>query len=150
MSINDIYNRWVERADAFPADELKALGNDETALKDAFFQDLEFGTGGLRGVIGIGTNRMNIYTVGRATQGLADYLNERFEAPSVAVCRDSRNMGETFARVAAQVLAGNGVRVHIYPRIEPTPALSFAVRDLGCSAGINVTASHNPAAYNGY
>ncbi len=123
---------------------------DDSVIADAFFKDLEFGTAGLRGVIGAGTNRMNVYTVGRATQGLADYLNSRFERPSVAIARDSRHMGEVFVRHAASVLAANGVSVHVYPRIEPTPALSFAVRDLGCAGGICMTASHNPAAYNGY
>lgn len=120
------------------------------AIADAFFQDLEFGTAGLRGIIGAGTNRMNVYTVRRATQGFADYLNARFDAPSVAIARDSRHKGAEFVRAAASVLAANGVKVHVYPRIEPTPALSFAVRDLGCSGGICMTASHNPAAYNGY
>ena len=123
---------------------------DDAAVADAFFQDLEFGTAGLRGVIGAGTNRMNVYTVARATQGLAEHLNARFENPSVAIARDSRHKGELFVRTAASVLAANGIRCLVYPRVEPTPALSFAVRDLGCSAGINMTASHNPAAYNGY
>ncbi len=123
---------------------------DATAVEDAFFQDLEFGTGGLRGILGAGSNRMNIYTVAQATQGLADYLNARFDEPSVAVGHDSRNKGELFCQVVAGVLAANGVKAHLYPRLEPTPAVSFAVRDLDCSAGVNVTASHNPAAYNGY
>ncbi len=122
----------------------------EAAVADAFFQDLEFGTAGLRGIIGAGTNRMNRYTVARATQGLADYLNAHFENPSVAIARDSRHKGREFSRIAACVLAANGIRALLYTRLEPTPALSFAVRDLGCSAGINMTASHNPAAYNGY
>lgn len=145
--------QWMEHVtDANLKLELEnmAAKGDERAIADAFFQDLEFGTAGLRGVIGAGTNRMNFYTVRRATQGLADYLNAHFENPSVAIARDSRNMGEEFMRAAACVLAANGVRVFLYPRVEPTPALSFAVRDLGCSAGINITASHNPAAYNGY
>jgi phosphoglucomutase len=124
-------------------------GDRETA-SDAFFQDLAFGTAGLRGVIGAGTNRMNVYTVGRATQGLADYLNATYDNPTVAIARDSRNMGEAFVRTAAGVLAANGIHAMLYPRIEPTPALSFAVRDLKASAGINMTASHNPAEYNGY
>lgn len=124
-------------------------GDRETA-RDAFFQDLAFGTAGLRGVIGAGTNRMNVYTVGRATQGLADYLNTTYDNPTVAIARDSRNMGEAFVRTAAGVLAANGIHAMLYPRIEPTPALSFAVRDLKASAGINMTASHNPAEYNGY
>ena len=121
-----------------------------SAVADAFFQDLEFGTAGLRGIIGAGTNRMNRFTVARATQGLADYLNAHFDSPSVAIARDSRHKGEEFAKLAASVLAANGVRALLYPRIEPTPTLSFAVRDLGCAAGINLTASHNPSAYNGY
>ncbi len=119
-------------------------------VADAFFQELAFGTAGLRGVIGAGTNRMNVYTVARATQGLANYLNAHFERPSVAVARDSRNKGEFFVQVIARVLAANNITAYLYPRIEPTPALSFAVRDLGCSAGINMTASHNPKEYNGY
>lgn len=123
---------------------------DATAVEDAFFQDLEFGTGGLRGMLGAGSNRMNVLTVAQATQGLANYLNAHFENPSVAVAHDSRNKGELFCETVAGVLAANGVRTYLYPRLEPTPALSFATRDLGCSAGINVTASHNPAAYNGY
>lgn len=131
--------------------ELSDLSNaDDAAVADAFFQDLAFGTAGLRGIIGAGTNRMNVYTVARATQGLADYLNAHFDKPSVAIARDSRHKGELFVNAAASVLAANGIRVFIYPRVEPTPALSFAVRDLGCSAGINMTASHNPAVYNGY
>ena len=150
MDIQTTYGRWLERADGSLHDALVALGADAGALEDAFYRDLSFGTAGLRGVIGPGTNRMNIHTVGRATQGLADYLNANFEEPTVAICRDSRRMGEEFAKVAAGVLAANGIRSFVYPRIEPTPALSFAVRDLGCSAGINVTASHNPAEYNGY
>lgn len=143
---------WIARADDPTVQEqLQALkAGDETAVRDAFYQDLAFGTGGLRGIIGAGPNRMNAYTVAKATQGLANYLNAHFDAPSVAIARDSRNMGETFVQVAAGVLAANGIRSHLYPRIEPTPALSFAVRDLGCSAGICMTASHNPAPYNGY
>lgn len=123
---------------------------DATAVEDAFFQDLEFGTGGLRGMLGAGSNRMNVHTVAQATQGLANYLNAHFDNPSVAVAHDSRNKGEVFCETVAGVLAANGVKTYLYPRLEPTPALSFATRDLGCSAGINVTASHNPAAYNGY
>ena len=130
-------------------EELLACG-EQSRIDDAFFQNLAFGTAGLRGILGVGTNRMNIYTVAQATQGLADYLNAHFENPSVAICRDSRLKGELFVRTAARVLAGNGVRALLYPRVEPTPALSWAVRDLNCSAGINVTASHNPANYNGY
>lgn len=149
MSVETEYERWVEHADEL-RDELQALQDDATAQRDAFYRDLAFGTGGLRGIIGAGPNRMNVYTVAKATQGLADYLKARFDEPCVAIARDSRNKGELFCQVAAGVLAANGVRALLYPRIEPTPALSFAVRDLGCSAGICMTASHNPAEYNGY
>ena len=130
--------------------ELEAMRDDEKATIEAFHQDLEFGTAGLRGIIGAGTNRMNVYTVGRATQGFADYLVANFENPSVAIARDSRNKGEEFVRRAAEVLAANGVKTYVYPRIEPTPCASWAVRDLKCSGGICMTASHNPAPYNGY
>lgn len=149
----DLLNLWLEKVeDEELLDELRGMrdSGDERAVNDAFFQDLEFGTAGLRGIIGAGTNRMNIYTVGRATQGFANYLNANFENPSVAIARDSRNKGELFVQVAAGVLAANGVAAHVYPRIEPTPALSWAVRDLACSGGICMTASHNPAPYNGY
>lgn len=157
--IKERLNVWLENVeDEELSEELSRLAADleagaegaEAAVADAFFQDLEFGTAGLRGVIGAGTNRMNRYTVARATQGLADYLNAHFENPSVAIARDSRHKGREFSRIAACVLAANGIRSLLYTRLEPTPALSFAVRDLGCSAGINMTASHNPAAYNGY
>ena len=127
-----------------------ADAGDDSAAVDAFFQDLAFGTAGLRGTLGAGTNRMNIYTVGRATQGFADYLNANFENPSVAIARDSRNKGELFVKMTASILAANGIVAHVYPKISPVPTLSFAVRDLGCSGGICMTASHNPAAYNGY
>ena len=145
------YTRWAERVtDPELAEQLAAMKGDEKAIEDAFFQDLEFGTAGLRGVLGAGSNRMNVYTVALATQGLANYLKANFDEPSVAICRDSRHKGELFCHVAAEVLAANGVAAHLYPRLEPTPACSFATRDLGCSAGINITASHNPAEYNGY
>ena len=145
------YTRWAERVtDPELAEQLAAMKGDEKAIEDAFFQDLEFGTAGLRGVLGAGSNRMNVYTVALATQGLANYLKANFDEPGVAICRDSRHKGELFCRVAAEVLAANGVAAHLYPRLEPTPACSFATRDLGCSAGINITASHNPAEYNGY
>ncbi|MGI6591510.1 MAG: phospho-sugar mutase [Eggerthellaceae bacterium] len=126
--------------------------DDESDLIDAFYRTLSFGTAGLRGIMGVGTNRMNIYTVGQATQGLADYLNQSTQdhRPSVAISFDSRLNSALFSQTAASVLAANGIEVHIYPRLEPTPALSFAVRHLGCDAGINITASHNPAEYNGY
>ena len=148
--------RWIanvsdEELAAELAEMKKAAdAGDDSAAVDAFFQDLAFGTAGLRGTLGAGTNRMNIYTVGRATQGFADYLNANFESPSVAIARDSRNKGELFVQVTASILAANGIVAHVYPKISPVPTLSFAVRDLGCSGGICMTASHNPAAYNGY
>lgn len=148
--------RWIanvsdEELAAELAEMKKAAdAGDDSAAVDAFFQDLAFGTAGLRGTLGAGTNRMNIYTVGRATQGFADYLNANFDNPSVAIARDSRNKGELFVRVTASILAANGIVAHVYPKISPVPTLSFAVRDLGCSGGICMTASHNPAAYNGY
>lgn len=129
--------------------ELTKEGNEDK-LFDAFYRDLAFGTAGLRGTLGVGTNRMNVYVVAQATQGVADYLNAHYENPTLALARDSRNKGEDFQKVAAGVLAANGVHVYVYPRIEPVPTLSFAVRHLGTSAGIVLTASHNPAPYNGY
>ncbi|OUO35934.1 phospho-sugar mutase [Olsenella sp. An290] len=129
--------------------ELMQPGNEDK-LFDAFYRDLAFGTAGLRGTLGVGTNRMNVYVVAQATQGVADYLNAHYENPTLALARDSRNKGEDFQRVAAGVLAANGIHVYVYPRIEPVPTLSFAVRHLGTSAGIVLTASHNPAPYNGY
>lgn len=123
---------------------------DSEKLSDAFYRSLAFGTAGLRGTLGVGTNRMNVYTVAQASQGLATYLNAHFENPTVAIARDSRNKGEDFVKAAAGVLAANGIKSFVYPRIEPVPTLSFATRDLTCSAGICVTASHNPAQYNGY
>lgn len=130
-------------------EELKNI-NDEKEIEDRFYKDLEFGTGGLRGVIGAGTNRMNIYTVSKATQGFANYLNENFKAPSVAIAYDSRNMSKEFAKAAALTLCANNVKVHLYESLRPTPVLSFTVRHLNCSGGIVITASHNPKQYNGY
>ena len=147
---------WMENVDvpelSAELSRMRAAADsgDDEPMTDAFFQDLAFGTAGLRGVIGAGTNRMNVYTVGRATQGFSDYLNATFENPTVAIARDSRNKGEDFVRRAASVFAANGVVVYVYPRISPVPTLSWAVRDLGCSGGVCVTASHNPAPYNGY
>ena len=123
---------------------------DEKAVEDAFFQNLEFGTAGLRGTIGPGTNRMNATTVARATQGLANYLNKNFQQPSVAIAHDSRNKGERFTEITASVLAANGITAHVFPRLEATPALAFATQHLHCDAGICITASHNPKEYNGY
>ncbi|MGN0073491.1 MAG: phospho-sugar mutase [Coriobacteriales bacterium] len=150
MDVMQEYQRWCSEAAELPAGQLEALAGDEEAILDAFRCELSFGTAGLRGILGAGPNRMNVYTVGKATQGLADYLNATFSSPSVAIARDSRNCGDLFVRTAAGVLAANGVTAYVYTRPVPTPALSFAVRHLGCSAGINITASHNPAAYNGY
>lgn len=144
------YERWLEHVSAQEAEQLREQADSIEELHDAFYRELAFGTAGLRGIIGLGPNRMNVYTVGKATQGLADYLNAHYENPSVAIARDSRNMGEEFVSAAACVLAANGIVAHVYHAIQPTPVLSFTVRDLHCSAGINVTASHNPAAYNGY
>lgn len=152
MTQMELYRRWILNAtdDADLQTELKSIENDNEAINDRFYRDLEFGTGGLRGVLGAGTNRMNIYTIRRATQGLADYVNESFDNPSVAISYDSRIKSDIFARAAAEVLAANGIHVHIYPQLAPTPMLSYAVRALKCNAGIMVTASHNPAKYNGY
>ena len=152
MDYQQQLTRWLERAGEDPdlIAELHQVKDDPKAVADRFYRDLAFGTGGLRGVIGAGTNRMNIYTVRRATQGLADYLNAAGLPKAVAIARDSRLKGEMFAREAARVLAANGITAWVYPRLEPTPALSWAVRYLNCGAGICVTASHNPARYNGY
>lgn len=145
---------WLQNAveDKDVVAELKALqeSNDVAEIEERFYRDLEFGTGGLRGVIGAGTNRMNIYTVRQATQGLAAYILASGNASKVAIGYDSRIKSDVFAQQAAQVLAANGIKVYLYPRLMPTPALSFAVRHLGCGGGICVTASHNPAKYNGY
>lgn len=150
MDMMKEYKRWVKNAtaDADVASELKTM--DAARVEDAFYRDLAFGTGGLRGVIGAGTNRMNIYTVAKASQGLADYLKKHFAAPSVAIGYDSRIKSDVFAKVAAGVFAANGVRVHIWPTLMPVPTVSFATRYLGACAGVMVTASHNPSKYNGY
>ena len=150
--IHALYDLWKKQAVADPdlIAELESVAGKEDEILDRFYKNLEFGTGGLRGVIGAGTNRMNVYTVGQATQGLATYLNSTYEAPSVAIAYDSRIKSETFARFAAGVLAANGIKVYIYPELVPTPMLSFAVRYFSCKSGIVITASHNPAKYNGY
>lgn len=144
------YDQWLEHVTAEEATQLREQAESIEELHDAFYRELAFGTAGLRGIIGLGPNRMNTYTVGKATQGLANYLNAHYDNPSVAIARDSRNGGDEFVRAAASVLAANGIVAYVYRAIQPTPVLSFTVRELGCSAGINVTASHNPAAYNGY
>ncbi len=144
---------WQEQLDepqlAEELADLLASKQDET-ITDAFYRDLEFGTAGLRGVLGPGANRMNVYTVSQATQGLADYLNKHFEVPNVCIMRDSRNKGKEFVEATASVLAANGIKSYVAPRIEPVPVLSFATRYLKASAGVVITASHNPAPYNGY
>ena len=144
------YESWLDNAkeDLDLAEELKHMNDAD--IEDAFYRSLEFGTGGLRGIIGAGTNRMNIYTVGKATQGIADYINANFKEPSVAISYDSRIKSELFAKTAAQVFAANGIKAFIYDTLMPTPCLSYAVRALKCSMGVMITASHNPAKYNGY
>lgn len=149
MSYMDEYKRWVENVkDEELSDALKNM--DEAQIEDAFYRDLEFGTGGLRGTIGAGTNRMNIYTVAKASQGLSDYLVKSFEEPSVAIGYDSRIKSDVFAKTAASVFAANGIKVNLWPRLNPVPTVSFATRYLHTSAGVMVTASHNPSKYNGY
>ncbi len=150
--MKELYNKWLELATADPdiIDELKSIADDAEAINDRFYKDLAFGTGGLRGVIGAGTNRMNVYTVGRATQGLAEYVNSVTKNGSVAIAYDSRIKSDVFAKHSAAILAANGIKVYIYKELMPTPMLSFAVRHFKCDAGIVITASHNPAIYNGY
>ncbi len=149
------YKSWLECSyfDEETKSELKGIENDENEIKERFYKDLEFGTGGLRGIIGAGTNRINKYTVGRATQGLADYIkaeNKGRNDLSVAIAYDSRNKSDEFAQRAGVVLAANGIKAYVFDELRPTPELSFAVRELGCDAGIVITASHNPPEYNGY
>ena len=154
MDCRSLYDLWCEKVtDAELRASLDSMANDDEAIEDAFYRTLEFGTAGLRGVLGAGTNRMNIHTVGQATQGIANYINDQAgdDTPgTVAICYDSRINSQLFAHTAASVLAANGITSYVYPRLEPTPALSFATRYLGCAMGINVTASHNPSQYNGY
>lgn len=152
MSVKELYTEWCQKAvdDSDLLPELLEIENNDDEIRERFYRNLEFGTGGLRGVLGAGTNRMNVYTVRRATQGLANYVKASFEKPSVAISYDSRIKSIQFAQAAASVLAENGIKVHIYKELMPTPCLSWAVRALGCSAGIMVTASHNPSKYNGY
>ncbi len=150
--INENYLLWKEKAVADPdlIRELNEIEGKDELISDAFYKNLEFGTAGLRGVIGAGTNRMNIYTVGQASQGLAAYVNSVTKNGTVAIAYDSRIKSEEFAKTAAEVFAANGIKVYIYPELAPTPMLSFAVRRLKCDAGVVITASHNPAKYNGY
>ncbi|MBR0463537.1 MAG: phospho-sugar mutase [Clostridia bacterium] len=151
--IRQVYETWVKNAvfDEDVARELADMSGDEARIEDAFYRDLAFGTGGLRGVIGAGTNRMNVYTVAKASRGLGEYvLRHAAKTPSIAVSYDSRIKSDLFSRVASAVFASMGIHVHLYPRLMPTPCLSYAVRALGCDAGVMVTASHNPSRYNGY
>ena len=152
MSIQELYQCWLkesaENEEIYK--ELVTIAGDDSAIEDRFYRELEFGTGGLRGVLGAGSNRMNVYTVGKATQGYSNYLKKNFSAPSVAIAYDSRIHSDLFAQTAAAIFAANDIQVHLYPKLMPTPSLSFAVRDLHCSGGIVITASHNPAKYNGY
>lgn len=150
--VNEKYLLWCQKATKDPdlIKELKEIEGNEEIISDAFYKNLEFGTAGLRGVIGAGTNRMNIYTVGQASQGLAAYVNSVTENGSIAIAYDSRIKSDVFAKCAAEIFAANGIKVYIYPELVPTPMLSFAVRRLKCDAGVVITASHNPAKYNGY
>ncbi|WP_080832576.1 phospho-sugar mutase [Cohnella massiliensis] len=148
----ELYTAWLNdpNVDEETKAELRRIADEPAEIEDRFYRDLEFGTGGLRGVMGAGTNRMNRYVVGKATQGFARYLLARFSSPSVVIAHDSRNQSDTFALEAACVLAANGIKTYLYPSLRPTPQLSFAVRDLKAAGGIVVTASHNPPEYNGY
>ena len=153
MDYKEVYEQWLANPyfDEATKEELKKIASDENEIKERFYMDLEFGTAGLRGIIGAGTNRMNIYVVRRATQGLANYIDKvDKKAQGVAIAYDSRHMSPEFAQEAALCLAANGIKAYIFETLRPTPELSFAVRHLGCVAGINVTASHNPPEYNGY
>ena len=153
MDYREIYEQWLANPyfDEATKEELKSIAEDENEIKERFYMDLEFGTAGLRGIIGAGTNRMNIYVVRRATQGLANYIAKvDKKSQGVAIAYDSRHMSPEFAQEAALCLAANGIKAYIFETLRPTPELSFAVRHLGCVAGINVTASHNPPEYNGY
>ena len=153
MDYKEVYEQWLSNPyfDDAPKEELKNIAEDDNEIKERFYMDLEFGTAGLRGIIGAGTNRMNIYVVRRATQGLANYIAKvDKKSQGVAIAYDSRHMSPEFAEEAALCLAANGIKAYIFESLRPTPELSFAVRHLGCAAGINVTASHNPPEYNGY
>ncbi|MEE1526954.1 MAG: phospho-sugar mutase [Blautia sp.] len=153
MDYKELYKDWLENPyfDENTKAELKAIEQDDNEIKERFYKELEFGTAGLRGIIGAGTNRMNIYTVRKTTQGLANYIAAvNGQAKGVAIAYDSRRMSPEFAKEAALCLAANGVKAYIFETLRPTPELSFAVRELGCIAGINITASHNPPEYNGY
>lgn len=152
MVYREKYNEWISSSTISEEvkEELRAI-KDEKEIEDRFYKELEFGTGGLRGIIGAGTNRMNVYTVGKATQGFADFINDTYKGEkAIAIAYDSRNMSKEFAKAAALTLCANGIKVYLYESLRPTPMLSFAVRHLKCKAGIVITASHNPKEYNGY
>ena len=147
------YNEWLEshEIDEETKEELRKIKNNEKEIKDRFYKDLEFGTAGLRGVVGAGTNRMNKYTVGKATQGLANYIIEKnVQDKGVAISYDSRKMSKEFSEQTALILNANGIKTYLFENLRPVPELSFAVRQLGCTAGVMITASHNPPKYNGY
>ena len=152
LSIEEQYTLWCENAtdDADLIDELRSVAGNDEEIRDRFYRELAFGTGGLRGVLGAGCNRLNVYTIRRTTKGLVDYLRAHYDKAAVAISYDSRVKSDVFAKESARVLASAGVHVFIVPELAPTPVLSFMVRELGCQAGIMVTASHNPAKYNGY
>ena len=153
MNVNELYNNWLNNVgnNEDLINELKAIKDNKTEIYERFYKELEFGTAGLRGIIGAGTNRMNIYTVRKATQGLANYIHSlKKDKASVAIAFDSRIKSDVFARESACVLAANGIKVFISKELQPVPVLSFTVRELKCVAGIMITASHNPAKYNGY
>ena len=147
-----IYQEWLNSSllSKEEKDELLLIKNDDNKIKDRFYRDLEFGTGGLRGVMEVGTNRMNRFIIRRATQGLANYLNKKQKGASVAIAYDSRNYSDEFAKETASTLASNGIKVYLFSELMPTPSLSFATRYYKCQAGVVVTASHNPKIYNGY
>ncbi|GHN23887.1 phosphoglucomutase [Lactobacillus delbrueckii] len=149
-NIKNEYSRWSKLAIADPDLSVELNSMNEEQIEDAFYRDLEFGTGGLRGTIGAGTNRMNVYTVARASQGLSNYLNKKYDNPSVAIGYDSRIKSDLFAKVASTVFVLNGIQVNIWPQLSPVPTVSFSTRYLHTSAGIMITASHNPSKYNGY
>ena len=152
--IKEKYNEWLQNASSENDlySELKAMESNRELIEDAFYKDLSFGTAGLRGVIGAGTNRMNVFTVAKTSQGIANYINKNCisDDRKVAISYDSRIKSKAFAQTAASVFAANGIKVYIYPSLMPVPCLSFAVRYLGCYSGVMITASHNPAKYNGY
>lgn len=152
MDKNEKYLLWRSQAisDADLVDELKSIYENENEITERFYKDLSFGTGGLRGIVGAGSNRINVYTIGKTTQGLANFLNKNYKTPKVAIAYDSRIKSDVFSKEAARIFAANNISVAMYSELMPTPALSFAVRHLNCNAGIVITASHNPAEYNGY